>query len=535
MKKTTITIFAALSLISTLAISQSDEVNVYWGKQNTLNKSASVYLLGKRGNDILGYEKIGKDVNIVKFSYDDLATGGEATIIGKGDNVISRDYVFNKMLFLKDKVYVCVTQFNKSSKENVLYMEEFNFSGELVGGLKKVGVIPGKSKSNSGWFDIIESKDSTKFLMVNVPPFEKYSGEKFSFQVLDENLNQLDDAQVSLPNNFKYFIVPSDGISLSNDGIVYMLAKNIEQKGDKTKGEAGYFYQLLAINPQGSGDVTTYDLKLPEKAITDISYSVEDTASIICSGFYGNVKNSKYSTGEIDGIFYFRINKSTKQIESTGLKALDHDFIADITSQKNADKGKGISNNFELTNFIRRSDGGSMLVSEYRYTYVVTTVQSDGHGGMYTVDQYHYVRNNILVVNINPDGSIKWYTNIPKQQHTVDDGGVYSSFVLGTHGNKMYFVYNDNTANMQPGAEEHHMKTMTNPSKSTAVVVELSESGQFSKSGLFNSKDNKAVIEPEEALKINDGEFILPAVSGKTSCCLSGSSNKYTLVRFDFK
>jgi hypothetical protein len=418
-------------------------------------------------------------------------------------------------------------------------MEEFSSNGSLVGGLKKIVEMPAKSKSNSGAFDIRVSKDSTKFLCVNVPPYEKYSGEKFGFKVFDENLNTLDNAQVSLPNNFKYFIVEQDEITLSNDGIVYMLAKNIQQKSDKEKGEASYFFQLLAINPHGTGEVTTYDLKLPEKAITDISYSLEEGKYIICSGFYGNVKGSAYSTGQIDGVFYFRINKDTKGIESTGVKALDHDFIADLTSEKNANKGKGISNNFTLMNFAKRTDGGAVLVSEYRDTYTTQHYVSDGHGGGYWVTDVVYVRNNILVININPDGSIKWYANIPKKQVSSDDGGVFSSFMMATHGDKMYFIYNDNPANMDPKnpISGNNVKTMNNAYKSTAVIVELSQSGQFTKNILFSNKQNKSIIEPKESLKISGNEYILPAMSVGTACCFfaAPSPKKYTLARFEFK
>lgn len=541
MKKTTNAVLVSLLFMSTCAMSQSDEVNVYWGKLNTMNKNASIHLLGKRGGDLLGYMREGKNVSVVKYSFDDLQVTGVAPIVGKGgDNIIPKDYIYDQMLFLKDKAYVCVTQFDKSTKENVLYAEEFDMAGQLVGGLKKIVSMSAKSRANRGMFDIVVSKDSTKFLLVDVPPYEKYSGEKFGFEVLDQDLNVLDNAEISLPNNFKYFEVPLNEISLSNDGIVYMLAKNIMQKEDKTKGEASYFFQLLAINPHGSGEVTTYDLKLPEKAITDISYSLEEGKYIICSGFYGNVKNSSYSTGQIDGVFYFRINKENKGIESTGLKALDHDFIADLTTERNADKGKGLSNYFTLCDFTRRADGGAVLVSEFRQTYEVEHYVAGPNGGGTMVTDIVYVRNNIIVININPDGSIKWYANIPKKQKTEDDDGVCSSFLMATHGDKMYFVYNDNPVNMQPGrtdAATKDIKTMAIPYKSTAVLVELSESGQFTKSTLFSNKQNNSIIEPAQALKINDDEFIVPAINVKSTCCFSKGANptKYTLARFDFK
>ncbi len=532
-------LFAFVGLISMAASAMmaQTETNVFWGKDNPLPKSGSIYLLGKRGNSIVGYKKDGKNVSIITYSYDDLQVSGEVPVIGKtskdGGKVISKDYTFDQILILKDKNYVCVTAYDKSSKGNTLYMQEFDNSGHLQGGLKKIITMDAKSKHNTGAFDFIVCKDSSKFMLVDIPPVEKNSSGKFNIEIVDQNLNILNTAQISLPNIPGTTTITEDAMRLSNDGMAYMMAEITEQRNTKVKGEAGFYFQLFAINPKGNGDITTYDLKLPEKAITDISYSLEEGKYIVCSGFYGNVKGSKYSTGQIDGIFYFRINKETKEIESTGVKPLDRDFIADLTSEKSANKGKGISNNFTITNFTKRGDGGAILIAEYRDFYVIA--YSDKNGTHYV---YHYIRNNIIVININPDGSIKWYANIPKKQHTQNDGGLYSSYMYAIKGDKMEFVYNDDARNYDPNHPREttkDLKTMTSPSKSMAVLVELSSSGQFTKSPLFNNKENKSTLTPSKALSIGNSELIVPSVHIAASCCFFGGSSKYKLARFEFK
>jgi hypothetical protein len=542
MNKKTFVFLVLLSFVSTLTIAQ-DEADIYWGKFNPLEKGTSIYLLGNRGDAILGYKRAGKNISIIKYSLSDLQVNEETPIIGKSTegkgSVISKDYSFDHIVMLKNKNYVCVTQFDKKTKENTLYMEEFNNSGHLTGGLKKIVEMPARSKRSSRGFDVIVSKDSTKFLLVNIPSYDKYSGQKFGFEVYDEDLNVLNNAEVSLPNNFKYFLVDENEITLSNDGIVYMLAEITEQKSDKVKGEAGYYYEMLAINPNGTGDVTTYDLKLPQKAITDISYSLEEGKYIVCAGFYGNIKgNSTSSTGQIDGIFYFRIDKDSKAIENIGTKVLDRDFVADLTTERNSNKGKGIPNKFNLLDFTKRSDGGAVLVSEYQDFYETVSTTSGPNGTTTTVTD-HYIRNNIIVVNINPDGSIKWYANIPKKQQTIDDGAAYSSFLMVTRGDKMYFVYNDNPDNVGPKAspDPKDIKRMTSSKKSMAVLVELSESGQFTKSALFSNKENKVTITPSKSAKINDNEYIIPALDNKskTCCFLPAAPKKYKLARIEFK
>ncbi len=128
--------------------------------------------------------------------------------------------------------------------------------------------------------------------------------------------------------------------------------------------------------------------------------------------------------------------------------------------------------------------------------------------------------------------------NIPKKQHTENDGGIYSSFMFATKGDKMEFVYNDNPKNYDPAHPREttkDLKTMTNASKSMAILVELSSSGQFTKSPLFSNKDNKSILTPDKAISIGTSEIIVPSMHLTTPCCFFGGSSKYKLARFEFK
>lgn len=301
--------------------------------------------------------------------------------------------------------------------------------------------------------------------------------------------------------------------------------------------EAGYYYEILAIDPTGEGQVIEYDISLPNKHITDISYSIDPEFGIICSGFYGNVE-AKRSRDEINGIFFFRVNKETRQVESLGTKELDKQFIADLTSQRNADKGRGISTVFNLKHFVQKDDGSAILVSEYSFSYVVEHCSTDPKTGARSCSYvYHYVRNNIIAININPDGSIKWLANIPKLQHTTNDNGMFSSFIFGTAQDKMFFIYNDNPKNMDATKvkSDKDLYTMTKPKKSTTVVVTLDESGKYTKKALFNNKDNKMILRTASSLRVNDHERIAEAVNfGTYFMLIPLKAGRTKLVRFRF-
>lgn len=535
MRKITLTLTMFLVCIVSLT-SVAQDVDIYWGKFNTEDRFTSTVLIGRRAGFLFGIKRkmLKNRASILKYGMNDLQVTAEYPLIGKPakgvtGKFISDDYIYNDALPMKDNFYMTVTKYDRKTKTNGLFIQEIDNTGRLTGNLKTLETIDAKSKYNRGAFDVIMSDDSTKFLLVDLPPYDKYAGEKLTFSIYDETLDQLKKLQVALPFTGKYFEL--DDITYANDGNIYMMAKIELEKKEKVKGESDFYYQLISINTQGDGAVTQYDVKLPGKYVDGISFDADDDKDIICAGLYGNMSGT--AKGQLTGVFYMRLNKANQQVDASGIKELDKDFIADLTSERKANKGRGISNDFILRNFVKKTDGGSIILAEYSFDYTVTTTTKDG-----THTDYHYVRNNIIAINVNPDGTIKWAADIPKYQHTVNDGGMFISYALATKDNKMYIIYNENPANMDPAniKSGKNARVMHNPYKSTAVLVTLSEDGQFDKKALFSNKDNKVVLMPKSDLKIGSHELIIPAYNGGVYCCfINFVAAKSKLARFDFK
>jgi hypothetical protein len=213
------------------------QVSVYWGKENKLEKGTTPRILGKRGNNLLGYSELTKTKLCTEtFSSSDYSSNGKTQITGKAPKglktISNKDYDIGQFIVLKNKTYLSLSKYDKKADLHSYFAQEISGDGNLVGDIKKLGHISASNKRNIGDFDVYPSEDSTKLLMVVNPPYEKYNKEKFGFKIFDENLKQIHNLEITLPYLDKYFSVSS--YVLSKDGNIYALV-SIEVKEDNKK------------------------------------------------------------------------------------------------------------------------------------------------------------------------------------------------------------------------------------------------------------------------------------------------------------
>ncbi|MBX9851996.1 MAG: hypothetical protein K2X86_09580 [Cytophagaceae bacterium] len=177
--------------------------------------------------------------------------------------------------------------------------------------------------------------------------------------------------------------------------------------------------------------------------------------------------------------------------------------------EKKAEKGKDIElYQFSLDDLVIRSDGGMVLTGEQYFVRVHTYTTSNPNGGMSTTTVYKYHYNDIIVININPEGNIQWATKIPKTQITSNDGGFFSSYSMAVASDKLYFVFNDNPKNLVSSVEGKTFNFV--PYKESHVVcVQIDNNGKIEKKSLFSSKDVDIITRPKVCEQINDNCLLI--------------------------
>jgi len=515
-------IFLSLNLTAQMKLEHGD---LYMGPEIKSNKKGTL-------EDIVGMDNEGyymiraepKEFFLEKYNLDLKLDKSEEIELGKGSD---RKYMeFAEQL--DGEIYLFTSQFNQSVKQKVLFAEKIERQTlKPVGDPIRVAAYSYRSKSNEGFFDYNVSRDSTKIMIYHDTPYQGNTGEKFGLSMFDSHLNLLWAKELELP--FKDKLYEVERYKVDNHGKAYLLG--IVYRGQvkvKRQGRPNYEYHLLAYNQDDKYE--EYLLNLNDKFITDMQFEISNSGEIICAGFY-----SELGTSSVKGTFYLLIDARTKELKKEFYQEFDPKFLADFMSEKRAGKGKELLQ-YDLNQIEIRRDGGVVLIAEQFFVKKLQDYNNNyypyGYGspGYYYPRSYSYWRypnryywdpymnddsemqynyNDIIVINIRPNGSIQWAKRIPKRQRSKNDGGRYSSYALSIAKGKMFFVFNDNPKNLHKKSNDSKIHNYTKGKESVVVMVTLDGKGDIKKEPLFQVRDTKTMTKPKVCEQISRNQMII--------------------------
>jgi hypothetical protein len=517
-------LFAVVLLLSIAGQAQTKttKVDLTWGEEQSTSRRVvmddiigsdeeGIYIIKRtpRGETPILIESYGNDMLLKKSVAVPLGEKRESRVYQYATQIDGELILFSTLLDNRSKVNMLFAQ--------TIHKKTLNLSSKLT----KIGAIEydGRSKRNSGSFTYTISNDEKRILIYYNLPQERDENEKFSYHILDKDLNLLWEKKITLPYENELFSVVD--YDIQENGDLYLLSKIFKDKAKAIrKGKPNYQYQIIAYTDQGENKIE-YPVNLEDKFLIDMKIAIHLDGDIICGGFY-----SDNGTTTISGSYFLKIDESTKSIVSKSFKEFELDFITQNMTdkdkrrtQKRKAKGKEVDLfQYGLEDIVLKEDGGAILIGEQYFVRVVTT--TDGQGNVST--SYHYFYNDILVLNINADGEIEWAEKIAKRQHTVNDGGYFSSYALAITGDKINFIFNDNAKNlasskMTRGKAKGVVYEFTkNNRTSVAVLVQIDGDGRQVKEALFNAKDSKLLIRPKVAEQVSDYDMVIYGQKRKT-------------------
>ena len=425
-----------------------------------------------------------------------------------------------KMYFFGEDVML-FTQFrNKKLNKNFLFFQTINKNSlGTKSKARKIAELDMKSKFKSGYFDIRHSADSSKILVMSALPYSDLEPEEFNLKVFSRNdMELLWQKDYKLPYSDKLYHF--ENLRVDNNGDVHMLGILFNEKVKFVqKKKPNYAYHLITFSEKGKS-VNDQEIKLTDKFITDLQFTIRKNGEISCAGFY-----SDQGTYSIKGTFYLRMDPKTSEVKGSSYKEFDTDFILMGLSAKQVEKKKKKIEKkdekpelykYKLDEIILRDDGGLVLIAEQYFVQVVTRT-STVNGRTTTTTTYHYYYNDIIVVNINPEGDIEWSRKIPKYQHTINDGGQYSGYVSMVVDDRIYFVYNDNPKNGYLDKKGEPNRFSYRRFKETdVVIVEVSIDGFKKKSILIQTEKRSMMVNPRMSSQISENDLLMLGRYGKS-------------------
>jgi len=150
-----------------------------------------------------------------------------------------------------------------------------------------------------------------------------------------------------------------------------------------------------------------------------------------------------------------------------------------------------------------RKDGGIILTAEEQQTSkeIVNEVNTFGIGQANYRTYFYY--KSLVVLSVNKDGKMDWYKVLRKEQQTIDDNGVYSSYVTSAMPGSLVYVYND----------------LSRKNWSLAGF-EVEADGTAQNEVLVKSHEYAAQLIPMNAVQVSENQLVIPGFGRKGAVLL---------------
>ena len=373
--------------------------------------------------------------------------------------------------------------------------------------------IASLSRKSSDEINIMRAPAGNHFLIYHNDNFQQYQNEYLNFKVYDSQLKIDYSKKIMLPYKDKSFFISN---YLINDlGDVYLLAKVVDEERIWKKGRPNFIYAVVNMNREDA-EYKKFDVNLGNRSISDIDFKIAQNGDLVVAGFYSNRARTEEEMG---GLFYFRIEKTAKQINGKIVRDFDSNFLSLFMRDRNVSRG-GELFDYNIDYMLTDTIGNTYMLAEQYYMDQIC--RTDFRTGIQTCT-YYYNYNDIIAIKIDKEGNIIWTKKIPKRQVTVNDGGPFSSYIAFLDNNRLHCIYNDShrNNNLRQG---DRMYTMSNPKKSIVVDIVMDENGLMKRNYLFSARDRSIIIRPKLNKLISADEHII----------YGQSSSKYLLGRILF-
>ncbi|MFA7272716.1 MAG: hypothetical protein WC044_02555 [Crocinitomicaceae bacterium] len=297
--------------------------------------------------------------------------------------------------------------------------------------------LPSQQNVNED-FQVIVDKTETGFVICTNYPVSLEENQKLKITAFNANLSQKWNKTIEFPNKEKQFIF-SDW-RYDGDQKVFFLARHIidlfQSEMEFTTLTHNSFFLWSFDNAKDK--LKEIELSLNQRFIHKITLEL-DANRWILAGIFSNDK--KFHS---DGVFNLILDKDAKVISHTIHNfTVEEQRLFNVFDQPKINK-KGIDE-IQMKNIQLMQNGEFVLVGEEFYKEIEEP--NDGRMSPTNFTEVFYYQN-IALFWFESTGALKGTYSIPKNQMSINDHGMYSSFAQAQDDSQLYFFFNDHPKNL---------------------------------------------------------------------------------------
>ena len=488
------------------------------------------------------------------------ATYGSATKLFKLDKnfneVFDKDYSkelkgydFHSFQMLENELFLFATDYLKKEKTFKVYASKVDRNtGNLVGNFNEFGSFRLESKKDDYEMKVSSIRNGKSFLAVtNISGKEKVS---LGLSVLDKNLANKQNTVIDIPIDPGTYSLQD--VQLTGSNKIVVLGKEFEETtvGKKKKKRLVFKQYLMSIYDDKGRKEKDINLYSGERFVIGGKLIESAAGEMLLAGFYSNTSKKD----DLNGFFINKVDPEQGVLKLSSYKEINSSMLGksfvdpgDEDQDKKEDKKQKPKEDDDADEFpnsflirsvdINPADNSIIITSEVSqysyYSYTTSNYNGMSKTWTYTTHYVHRFSNqDILVINADKDGNIKWMNDIPKSQleevrssgragglfftsdfnnYFASSGGMpfYSSYTSFLTNKALVILLNDHTSNNVIGGYGDKVKTTYNfrkRSNAYGISIDLA-TGKMTKK-LIAENSNEAILMPRHGLVVGSDVFI---------------------------
>jgi hypothetical protein len=374
--------------------------------------------------------------------------------------------------------------------------------------------LPSRENVNED-FQVIVDKNETGFVICTNYPVSLEENQKLKISAFNSDLSQKWNKTVVFPNKEKQYIFTDWRYDGTNK--VFFLSRHIIDMYQidmefTTLNQNTYFLWGYDFEKDKLKEI---ELSLNQRFIHKITIE-QDRNRWLVTGVFSNDKNF-----HSDGVFNLILDSALSVISHK-----IHNFTVEenrVISNQTLDKKEQKKIDAIQIKSVERFDNGDfVMIGEEFYK----RIEEPNDGRMTSTnftEIFHYL--NISLFWFDTYGNLKGIYSIPKNQISVNDQGVYSSYAIAKYKENLIFFYNEHPKNSSTDTPiENNPKPISGFRKTYLKGVQINNKGVIRSKVIFSSS-RKAHIRPLQGTQFMDGPiYFLPQ-----------KKRKNALLKVDFK